>query len=281
MNQNNIGFMQGRLCDPINGLIQAFPISIWEKEFKAAEEIGINLMEWTLDTFKITQNPLLTEIGRAKIKKLKNYHNLQISSLTGDCFMQNPFWKAVGNEKEFLQKQFLYICEACYLLDIRIIVIPIVDNGAIENITQEKVLLEFLLNKFQLLKSLNLKIAFESEMPPNKLKTFISQFPSGTFGINYDTGNSASMGFNPIKEFSSYGNRIFNVHIKDRLLHGHTVKLTEGNTDFDCVFQQLRKINYSGNLILQTARAKDDNHALLIKQYMDFVKELIQKNTVK
>ena len=46
---------------------------------------------------------------------------------------------AVGNEKEFLKKQFLYICKACYLLDIRIIVIHIVYNCAIENINQEKV----------------------------------------------------------------------------------------------------------------------------------------------
>ena len=270
-----IGFMQGRLCEPVNGFIQAFPIKDWEKEFNTAEGIGINLMEWTLDSTELSLNPLLTESGRARILELKNKHLLDIQSLTGDCFMQNPFWKS--KDKQPLYDQFVNICEACNKSGIRIIVMPLVDNGTLENVNQEDEIIGFLNEKYKFLKSLDIKIAFESDFAPKKLAKFISRFPSSQFGINYDTGNSASMGFNPEEEFDYYGDSILNIHIKDRLLGGGTVSLNEGNTNFDCIFKQLEKINYSSNFILQTARAKDGDHSANIKRNLEFTKKLISR----
>ena len=43
-----IGFMQGRLCERVDGKIQAFPWRDWENEFPAAAAIDLHLMEWTL-----------------------------------------------------------------------------------------------------------------------------------------------------------------------------------------------------------------------------------------
>ena len=56
----NIGFMQGRLSDQVNGEIQAFPVNHWEHEFEKAQEIGLDLMEWTLDADGLYANPLMT-----------------------------------------------------------------------------------------------------------------------------------------------------------------------------------------------------------------------------
>ena len=36
--------------------------------------------------------------------------------------------------------------------------------------------------------------------------------------VNYDTGNSAALGYDPDEEFKSYGHKITDLHIKDRLL---------------------------------------------------------------
>ena len=41
----NLGFMQGRLVPQEKGIIQSFPWSSWEDEFKIANKIGLNLME--------------------------------------------------------------------------------------------------------------------------------------------------------------------------------------------------------------------------------------------
>ena len=95
-----IGFMQGRLSSMIGNKIQAFPSKNWFKEFKIAKSMGLNLMEWTTDQNKLYKNPLLTEIGRNKIQLLSKKFNIKIESLTGDCFMQAPFWKAKGNKRK-------------------------------------------------------------------------------------------------------------------------------------------------------------------------------------
>ena len=63
----SIGFMQGRLSDVIDGVIQEFPRDSWEDEFQIADEIDIHTMEWTLDQKDLHRNPLLTEDGRKKI----------------------------------------------------------------------------------------------------------------------------------------------------------------------------------------------------------------------
>ena len=55
--------MQGRLCERVNGKIQAFPWREWESEFPAAEAINLHLMEWTLDQERLYENPLMTTGG--------------------------------------------------------------------------------------------------------------------------------------------------------------------------------------------------------------------------
>ena len=54
----------------------------------------------------------------------------------------------------------------------------------------------------------------------------------------------------------TYGKNIKNIHIKDRLLKGKTVRLGLGNTDFKKLYKNLSKMNYDKNIILQTARGK-------------------------
>jgi len=103
------------------------------------------------------------------------------------------------------------------------------------------------------------------------LKRFIDRLPSDRFGINYDIGNSAALGFDPRDEFAAYGSRIVNVHVKDRVRGGTTVALGSGNAGFELVFSELKNANYSGNYILQTARAADGDHAVAIARYRDMV----------
>ena len=113
-------------------------------------------------------------------------------------------------------------------------------------------------------------IAFETDLDPRLNREFISEFDPKQFGINYDIGNSASLGYEVNDEFRAYGERIINVHVKDREFNGNTVPLGEGAVKFDEVVKNLRNVNYQGNYILQTARAKDNNHAGAIRQYKCF-----------
>ena len=92
------------------------------------------------------------------------------------------------------------------------------------------------------------------------------------FGINYDIGNSASLGFNPSEEFKFFGDRVLNVHVKDRVRNGTTVPLGHGSADFSTVYSLLKSHGYDGNYILQTARANDDQHLEVLLEYKKFVR---------
>lgn len=269
--------MQGRLCEPVDGKIQAFPWRDWEKEFSIAASLDLRLMEWTLDQERLYENPLMTLEGQKKICALCDQHNISISSLTGDCFMQVPFWKLDRNARALLQDDFYAICTACATVGVGMIVVPLVDHGRLETLEQENVLVDFLLATQSFLNQHNLNIIFESDFSPKELTRFISRLPAECFGINYDIGNSAGLGFNPIEEFAAYGARVVNVHVKDRILGGTTVPLMKGNADFNGVFAALAKQNYRGNFILQTARADDGNHAEVLAGYRDLTYQWISQ----
>ena len=91
--KNDIGFMQGRLSPQINGKIQCFPVEFWRDELELASKNNCCLVEWTLDYEDLYLNPLISKSGQNEIKKLQKLLNIKIESVTGDCFMQQPFWK--------------------------------------------------------------------------------------------------------------------------------------------------------------------------------------------
>jgi L-ribulose-5-phosphate 3-epimerase len=272
---SNIGFMQGRLSPILNDRIQEFPWNNWREEFHIAASLGFSLMEWTLDQDRLYESPLMTQVGQGEIRKLSSDYGVSIPSLTGDCFMQSPFWKLSGAEKEDRQNDLICILDGCSSVGITQIVIPLVDDGRIDNNEQSKALLDFLHEKETIISDRGIQIVFESDLAPHELKVFIGQFNVKTFGINYDIGNSAALGFDVEKEFYAYGDRILNVHVKDRILGGTTVPLGDGDADFTKVFSQLATIGYHGNYILQTARANDGDHAGVLNHYKSMVEKWV------
>lgn len=275
--RDRIGFMQGRLSPLIGGRIQTFPWPYWSNEFMIAEKHGFRLMEWTLDQDKLYENPLLTLTGQTEINVLRQRHGLVIASLTGDCFMQAPFWKTQGDEQKALQHDFLAVAEACTAVGISMIVVPLVDNGRLENAEHENALIAFLQDHAGFLAEHGLKVVFESDFAPADLARFIDRLDPVLFGINYDIGNSAALGFNPSEEISAYGQRIINVHVKDRVLGGTTVPLGAGNADFETVFSTLNLVAYKGFYILQTARASDGDHAGVLSRYTTMIEHWLEK----
>jgi L-ribulose-5-phosphate 3-epimerase len=262
-----LGFVQGRLSPLVDGRIQAFPWDSWADEFEAASQCNISLMEWTLDQHRLYENPLMNSVGQKQIQALCHRYSLSIKSLTGDCFMQDPFWKAETKSISKLKNDFLAVVNACFHVGIKMIVVPLVDNGRLDTLDQENKLINFLISQAEFFKSRGVQIIFESDFEPKELRRFIRRLPSNTFGINYDSGNSASLGYKPNEEFEAYGERILNVHIKDRVLGGTTVPLGMGNVQFGEVFKGLVRKNYNGNFILQTARATDGTDIQTLCRY--------------
>ena len=278
LSERRIGFMQGRLSDQVNGKIQAFPALNWKQEFPLAKKLGLKLMEWTLDQEDLHENPFMTEAGQKEILALCREFDLKIPSLTGDCFMQAPFWKTTEPHRLRLLQDLEQIIAACGKLGVEFIVFPLVDQGSVAHDSERELLVNELRARTPLLIKNRVKIAFETDFPPVEFKNFMAEFDSEWFGVNYDMGNSAALGFNSNEEFAHIGNRIINVHVKDRVLGGTTVPLGQGNAKFETIFQGLKNIGYTGNLILQTARSSDRNHEGVLNSYRNLVLKWLDGN---
>src|SRR5262249_36062577 len=131
MASERLGFMQGRLSPMVNGKIQAFPAADWRGEYPQAARLGLPLMEWTLDYEGLDDNPLMTPAGRAEMRGLGERHGVSVETLTGDLFMQMPFWKERGTAREALLADFDRVAGAAADAGIRLLVVPLVDNGSV------------------------------------------------------------------------------------------------------------------------------------------------------
>ncbi len=262
-----IGFMQGRLSPLVDGRIQAFPWLHWRAEFPTAQSLGLGLLEWTLDHDKFRENPLLTESGRHEIAELSRLHGVLPVSLTGDIFMQAPFWRSDGAERASRLGELDEVLDACAAAGIGIVVVPLVDTGAMQDRNQEELVVDAFMARAERLRRDGLVVAFECDYGPQELARFIEGFPADCFGVNYDIGNSAALGYDCGEEISAYGSRIRNVHVKDRLFGGTTVPLGTGNANLPRALSLLRKSGFAGRFILQTARASNGDHAGAIARY--------------
>lgn len=266
----HVGFMQGRLSPPVDGRIQAFPWDAWQQEFSAAQDSGLELMEWTLDQDRFYENPLLTPHGRSRIRELALEHRVRVESVTCDFAMEVPVHKVSKPEAAKQERQFRDLLVGCQEIGIRTIVIPLVDAGAVSSANERHRLVSHYGRLTPALEEAGVCVAFESDLPPHGLRDFMAEFPNEVFFVNYDVGNSASLGFDPAEELSAYGSRVGNVHLKDRVLSGATVAFGLGNADFPAVFAALHHCEFSGNYIVQGARATDGRDAETVTSYIRY-----------
>jgi hexulose-6-phosphate isomerase len=190
--------------------------------------------------------------------------------------MQASFWKAAGDRQKALVDDLDLVLAASTAVGIEFVVIPLVDNGRIGSEAETDALLRVLHERTASLAKQHVKIIFESDLPPRPLAQFIAKLPSENFGINYDIGNSASLGHDPAEEIAAYAPRILNVHVKDRLRGGTTVPLGTGAAELAKTIGLIERSGYSGQYILQTARAADGDHAGALARYRDMTVRWIE-----
>ena len=272
---NNIGIMQGRLSKPVSNKIQAFPWGIWEEEFNKAVDIGFDEIEFIFESNNYESNPLFTSEGLYKIKMVSEETGIQVNYVCADYFMERPFIRASDEARNKSIEMLKHLIKQCARVGIKGIEIPMVDNAKIETEKEKELFIECLKECLPVAETHDIKLGLETSLNPDALKALIEKINHPLIESNYDTGNSASLGYNTEEEVLKLGKWINNVHIKDRLLGGGTVPLGEGNTNFDLFFQTLNKISYKGSFILQTARGEDDLE--VARKYLAFVKCYIQK----
>jgi hexulose-6-phosphate isomerase len=252
----SIAVMQGRLVPPEGGHFQSFPRERWRDEFTFAAKAGLNAIEWIYDAYGEDANPLAGDAGIDEMLSLSQKNGIAIRSVCADYFMDHPFLRTSRENQRQLVAKMEWLLSRCKQAGITRVVIPFVDNSQIENNGEAEEAVAVLQKLLISAESSGVALHIESSLAPEFFACFLKQCESPFVRVNYDSGNSASLGYQVKSELAVYGDRIGSVHIKDRKVGGATVPLGTGDADLPSVFRGLAELNYLGDYVLQIARSE-------------------------
>jgi L-ribulose-5-phosphate 3-epimerase len=252
-----LGIMQGRLVAPEAGRFQSFPRARWRDEFALAAAAGLDTIEWIYDAYGEDVNPLATETGIGELNTLCEVHGVTIESVCADWFMDFPLIGIDGNRARERWLRLDWLMHRCSELKINRVVVPFVDASAISNADDIDGVANGVNSLARVIERTKVELHLETSLPPPAFSSLLARCMHPGVKVNYDAGNSASLGYRPQDEFAAFGARVGSVHLKDRQKGAGTVPLGKGDTDFAALFDCLKAVNYSGDFILQVARGSD------------------------
>lgn len=274
----SIGIMQGRLTEPKGRGIQFFPFDNWEKEFSIASKIGLQEIEFIFDYDCYEKNPLWLNSGES-IKEVSGSTGINVKSVCFDYFMRRAFFKMSATEKQKVYDENFHVLsrvlESMDKIGAALIEIPLVDESSLKNEREADDFRTFLM-KVLADAPKNIMFGLETDLPPQRFKEYLDSFGEKRIGANYDSGNSSGIGYLPYEEVTALKDRIFNIHIKDRIYHGTTVELGRGSADFEGLFRGLKEIGYGASFILQAARGAEGEEEETIQKQCKFLRDWIK-----
>ncbi len=248
-----VGIIQGRLSKPDNGF-QECPVD-WKREFNLLESLDLNHIEWIVTKYLFKTNPIFSE----------DVSNYAISSICADNLVD-----ARIIEKTYFFENILPICDAATKNGIQNITIPLLEDSDMTDDIFRSLFCSYVKDVSERYE--NLSFSIEAELAPDKLDEIVSI--NDRFRVTYDTGNITSFGLNHDDYIRRFGDRINNVHLKDRTFKAQTVAPLTGDTDFRQIFKSLKNMNYDGIFTLQTAREATGAEVKTITQHRNIFEEL-------
>jgi len=273
---NPFGVMQGRLLSKYRGRYQAHPVGYWQEEFSRAAALDLDCIEFILDFDEAEANPLLRADGLDEILQITNDAGVKVLTVCADYFMEAPLHHSnavTASRSQAILRRLLHSGKVLGLTDI---VIPCVDQSSISDQDAQDRFVQRMLPLLDQAEAASINLALETDLPPQSFAALMDRLDSTRVTVNYDTGNSAALGFDPVEEIACYGERISDIHIKDRVIGGESVVLGTGNTQFDRFFEALRPLGYQGPFIMQAFR--DDEGLTIFRNQTDWIrKQFLEK----
>jgi L-ribulose-5-phosphate 3-epimerase len=267
-----LGIMEGRLVPPEDGRFQCFPRKRWESEFALAAEVPFDYIEWVYDLYGHDVNPLGSAALEQRLNRLTASSGVCIRSVCADYFMEKPLVRCSEDELNDRLQELTHILRNGRAVGVNRVVIPFVDASAIRSDEDFVAARDALNAAMPFAEETGIELHLETSLGPAEFAKLLDGVPHTKLKVNYDSGNSASLGYSLADEFAAYGARIGSVHIKDRVLNGGTVPLGAGSADFPALFDSLEKIDYRGDFTLQVARGVPGDEIAWAKQNVAWVR---------
>ena len=272
-----LGIMQGRLLPPESGRFQCFPRLRWRDEFAMASAADLDTIEWIYDAYGEDVNPLATTSGVRELEHLCSAHKVGIESVCADWFMDFPLVGVPLETAATRWQRLAWLMKRCATMSINRVVVPFVDASAIRTAEDMTAVAAGFTALIETVETTKVELHLETALAPSDFAALLARLKHPGIKVNYDAGNSASLGYQPAQEFKAYGSRVGSVHLKDRHLGAGSVPLGEGDTDFDAVFDALSSVGYSSDFILQVARGADGDELKWARRNAGTARQLMQR----
>lgn len=263
--------MQGRLLPKFQGRYQAHPGGYWQDEFPRAAELGLDCIEFILDLNDAEENPLLASGGVDQILAATEKSGVRVQTVCADYLMEAPLHHSdpdVASKSADVIRRLIIQGERLGLTDI---VIPCVDQSSLKSASEQDRFVAQLTLCLDDAERANMNFSLETDLAPEPFAELLARFDSPRVTVNYDTGNSAALGFDPVQELQCYGERISDIHIKDRKRGAGSVVVGTGDADLDRFFAALEPLEYTGPFIMQVYR--DDDGVRVFAEQLAWMKE--------
>jgi L-ribulose-5-phosphate 3-epimerase len=275
--KNKIGVMEGRLLPKYQGRYQAHPVGYWQDEFSVAKQLGLDCIELILDYNNAKQNPLLKDGGIDELQAVIEKTGVAVYTVCADYFMEAPLHSTDSTIADQSQKVMLKLLENSSKLGVTDVVVPCVDQSTLDGQETADRFVERMKPMVAAAEELGVNLSLETDLSPQPFVDLLDRFDSDRVTVNYDIGNSAALGYDPVEELAAYGHSITDIHIKDRVRNGGPVVLGEGDADFERFFQTLERFDYKGPFIMQAYR--DDEGVSVFKDQLVWIQKYLGNYT--
>ena len=266
-----LGIMQGRLLPQFKSQYQAHPVGNWQKEFKLAKSHNLKYIEFIVDSYLYEKNPIFDIKGIDQIKEVITKTDVHVNSICADIFMQWPLKNMIKKEINLYGSILEQLICNLSKLGGKDIVIPFVDKSSLKTKNDKLKIAAFLGDFNDLCSKMDINLSLETDLLPIDFLNFLSIIKNSKVTVNYDSGNSASLGYQFEEEIKLYGEKISNIHIKDRKFRAGPIPLGEGDAELKIVKDYIYSSNYNGIVIFQAFRDKNPIKTFK-KQYEYFMK---------
>ena len=263
------GIVQGRLIQSPKDQLQWFPQNQWEEEFSLASSLGFNFIELIAERQHNENNPIWTDEGIQKIKRLIRKNNLNLNVICNDYIIEHSLLQKKNN----FEYNLAFI-ERAELLGMKKLVLPLFESSELtEKNTNEYE--DALIEIADAAKKKHILICLETNLNGKHLLRFLDTLNHKNIKCVFDTGNRIASGHDIYNDIRLLGEEIQHVHIKDKNNQNENVLLGTGKVNFYEVFKALKDIRYKQAYTFETCRGRDPIRTA--KYNIDFIDFFIKE----
>jgi len=270
---HSIGIMQGRLSSPLGGRIQSFPVDTWREEFVRARDAGLDCIEWIYEVGTEEANPLRTDAGVANIRRLAEDSGVAVRSVCADFYIEERLVTLDGAPRWDAVEHLTWLVGRVGTLGAHHIVLPFVDASSLHSLQEVEGLPAVLGGVTSAAERAGVELHLETDLKPADFVAVLERLSHPLVRANYDIGNSAALGHDPVEELTLLGPCLGSVHVKDRVRGGDTVPIGTGAADFPTCFRLICDAGFRGPFVLQAAREEGMSEVELAIRNRRFVED--------